>query len=682
MRVRGAYMSVEEFLYTYKKGMIYTGENDIPGNTWCLEAGRRLIIPDYQREYRWEEKQLTELFEDIDKGNCYLGQIAAARNYTDPLNYFLVDGQQRITSIVILLTVLNREFYLQKDTANIRKYELHDKENNNDADMPRLDFQTNCFSNFQGFLKQIYQMDNTELETGSFEKPLRDDYRQTKRYIDACVSFHSQLENHMNLYNSVPKKLQYVKELIGKILNTQISVAIFEGNNSFESERVFLDINEKGLRLDNEDILKAYYFQSASGINGMEALETWKKLKENYFSLKECIGTKGIPIETYVNYALQIQLLTTNEELIYKNFDSDLRYKEKNGKKHICLLFTDTELHDSMKKIVDFFSNFIGLLENECHSRFYKEYVQTRDSTNRAVFKMLFKSIGKSDMNIVYMAFMKFWWLRKSEDQALTVEDIIELFAFYVICNLSGLKKEKTILTQRFISAQNMEDLYEVLHGIEIQMFKTAQKRLTVLKSDQDKAEYLSFNIQMFYNEFVFDKRAGRWKLSVSNQDFLDKYDSNRKKFVKDHFLIQNGKEIRLLDGSTFKIDRGMAQRRRGVFNFIYHYDNFENKDFVGRLKEIRHSGGQNRAYGKYENAYFDFIEKQMENYFEINTHMPEEDKWKEIEKRYLEGLPEVFPKLVFYILEENISAWNLTICREIQNRFPEELLQKYEPDL
>ena len=36
MRVRGAYMSVEEFLYTYKKGMIYTGENDIPGNTWCL----------------------------------------------------------------------------------------------------------------------------------------------------------------------------------------------------------------------------------------------------------------------------------------------------------------------------------------------------------------------------------------------------------------------------------------------------------------------------------------------------------------------------------------------------------------------------------------------------------------------------------------------------------------------
>lgn len=332
--------------------------------------------------------------------------------------------------------------------------------------------------------------------------------------------------------------------------------------------------------------------------------------------------------------------------------------------------------------VEEFFSDFIGLLENECHSRFYKEYVQTRDSTNRAVFKMLFKSVGKSDMNIVYMAFMKFWWLRKSEDQALTVEDIIELFAFYVICNLSGLKKEKTILTQSFISARNMKDLYEVLHGIEIQMFKTAQKRLTVLKSDQDKAEYLSFNIQMFYNEFVFDKRGGRWKLSVSNQDFLDKYDSNRKKFVKDHFLIQNGKKIRLLDGSTFKIDRGMAQRRRGVFNFIYHYDNFENKDFVGRLKEIRHFGGQNGAYGKYENAYFDFIEKQMENYFEINTHMPEEDKWKEIEKRYLEGLPEVFPKLVFYILEENISAWNLTICREIQNRFPEELLQKYEPDL
>ena len=71
-----------------------------------------------------------------------------------------------------------------------------------------------------------------------------------------------------------------------------------------------------------------------------------------------------------------------------------------------------------------------------------------------------------------------------------------------------------------------------------------------------------------------------------------------------------------------------------------------------------------------------------MENYFEIDMHKSQEEKWDEIEKRYLEGLPEVFPKLVYYILEQNISVWNLTICKEIQNRFPEELLQKYEPDL
>ena len=58
MRVRGAYMTIKEFLYTYKKGFIYTDTGNSEQDEWCLKANRKLIIPDYQREYRWEEKQL------------------------------------------------------------------------------------------------------------------------------------------------------------------------------------------------------------------------------------------------------------------------------------------------------------------------------------------------------------------------------------------------------------------------------------------------------------------------------------------------------------------------------------------------------------------------------------------------------------------------------------------------
>ena len=144
MRVRGAYMTIKEFLYTYKEGFIYTDTGNGEQDEWCLKANRKLIIPDYQREYRWEEKQLLELLDDVSSGNCYLGQIAISHNIHEPANYYLVDGQQRITSIIILLTVLCRQFSRANDTDNLKNFELHFNENNpSTSKAARLNFDAN-----------------------------------------------------------------------------------------------------------------------------------------------------------------------------------------------------------------------------------------------------------------------------------------------------------------------------------------------------------------------------------------------------------------------------------------------------------------------------------------------------------------------------------------------------------
>ena len=262
MKVRGAYMAVDQFLHTYKKGIVYTEKGTNVQDSWHLEAGRKIIIPDYQREYRWEEKQLSELAGDINNGNCYLGQIAVSRNSNDPLNYYLVDGQQRITSIIILLTVLCRQFYIRSDTINIKKFELHDAQNNEvhengkNLKIPRLSFEANCFPEFQKFIAQIYLLpadNNGNFNPNDFIHPSSDDYRQMDRYISACSSLNRIIVNNLNRFSLASEQLRYVKDFIRKILNTQVSVVIFDGENSYESEKIFLDINEKGLRLHNRE---------------------------------------------------------------------------------------------------------------------------------------------------------------------------------------------------------------------------------------------------------------------------------------------------------------------------------------------------------------------------------------------------------------------------------------------
>lgn len=72
-------------------------------------------IPDYQRSYSWEKKQVEELLKDIEH---LLDDSSALRHYTGTLvlsrpnsnskeEFHVVDGQQRLTTLVIIIRILS-----------------------------------------------------------------------------------------------------------------------------------------------------------------------------------------------------------------------------------------------------------------------------------------------------------------------------------------------------------------------------------------------------------------------------------------------------------------------------------------------------------------------------------------------------------------------------------------------
>ena len=74
-----------------------------------------LIIPKYQRGYSWELKQLDDFWDDIqnlkDNNTLYFGTfyLSKNQNYTPDNNYYdVIDGQQRLTTIVILLSCIEQ----------------------------------------------------------------------------------------------------------------------------------------------------------------------------------------------------------------------------------------------------------------------------------------------------------------------------------------------------------------------------------------------------------------------------------------------------------------------------------------------------------------------------------------------------------------------------------------------
>lgn len=93
-----------------------------------LKSGRQFIVPRFQREYSWEKNNCEEFLNDIlvslklDDGKLlptpyFLGTMLFVGNFIEKgdKDILIVDGQQRITTITILFSVISDIFREQKE---------------------------------------------------------------------------------------------------------------------------------------------------------------------------------------------------------------------------------------------------------------------------------------------------------------------------------------------------------------------------------------------------------------------------------------------------------------------------------------------------------------------------------------------------------------------------------------
>ena len=73
---------------------------------------RKLFIPVYQRNYDWQRENCEQLFRDLrkliesDKKSHFFGSIVTTRLYGDGDSLVIIDGQQRITTVFLLLLAM------------------------------------------------------------------------------------------------------------------------------------------------------------------------------------------------------------------------------------------------------------------------------------------------------------------------------------------------------------------------------------------------------------------------------------------------------------------------------------------------------------------------------------------------------------------------------------------------
>ncbi|GAA9448610.1 hypothetical protein BTM440_02660 [Helicobacter pylori] len=94
-------------------------------------------IPNYQRDYAWKDKNFRDLWEDLEEALDYnkkgqghfIGTMVVAKNEDNKKLYDIIDGQQRTTTIFMLLHVLSWRTNKMRKTSK-RQENIYTKRGN------------------------------------------------------------------------------------------------------------------------------------------------------------------------------------------------------------------------------------------------------------------------------------------------------------------------------------------------------------------------------------------------------------------------------------------------------------------------------------------------------------------------------------------------------------------------
>lgn len=212
----------------------------------------KFYVPDYQRGYRWDPQQANDMLDDIKEFHNVYGNDPDKRYYMQPIvvkrkneSYRVVDGQQRLTTMFLLLKCLgksNEDIYsIEYQTREQSKAFLESFGNDQINNANNIQ----CMENPDFF--HMYKVH--EAITKWVKKNLKVTQQQ-----DSSAS-----ETDEGADNNKVKKISFEKTLRNKVV-----FIWYELDSGEEEEAVFKRLNEYRIPLTDSELIKALFLNRAN----------------------------------------------------------------------------------------------------------------------------------------------------------------------------------------------------------------------------------------------------------------------------------------------------------------------------------------------------------------------------------------------------------------------------------
>ena len=321
-----------------------------------LEKNKRVFrVPVYQRNYDWTNIQCEKLFLDIleaNKKNCqhFIGTVV----YIDDVNggsglneVLIIDGQQRITTIYILLKAL---YNASKGvSAHI------------ESEIEEVMFNRHCDETYKIKLKPV-KTDNDQL------------LYMIKDRIELMDRSSNVYKNYITFKKLIDEKLKSgleINDILNGVKKLEVVEIILDKSQGDEPQKIFESINSTGLDLSLADLVRNYLL--------MDNINQENLYEEYWLEIEKNVGYKNLG-DFVINYLNSQISKSVNEKNAYHLF-----------KKH-CVennLSCDNILK-SLKRTSKYYGAFIG--ENKYYSAELIKYLSAFNTIKQTtILPLLFK---------------------------------------------------------------------------------------------------------------------------------------------------------------------------------------------------------------------------------------------------------------------------------------------------
>lgn len=251
-------------------------------------------IPDYQRGYAWDEKQIDELLKDIDH---LLLDTSAVRHYTGTLvlsqikgpsnQYHIVDGQQRLTTLVIFLKCISLLSGEELKKSITTKY-LKRGAIGNDQFALKLNADTRKF--FEKVILADANLENCPMTLESHER-LLNAHDLIVKWLSQQTSSGVSIEQILN------------------ILENRLGFLVYSPVEDAETGIMFEVINNRGKQLSELEKVKNYLIYCSIKLSALslrdEITEHWSDILQ---SLNKAKKTSPAEESSFLRYCLVVFL--------------------------------------------------------------------------------------------------------------------------------------------------------------------------------------------------------------------------------------------------------------------------------------------------------------------------------------------------------------------------------------